>query len=79
MQHTTTTTWAKPVPDNVESVIESKLQELEANGITCIKDGNDGEVQRVISRTWSDLATAESWRDFVLSLGAITSVVNPVS
>ena len=80
MQHTTITTWTKPLPDDLESDIGSKLQELGANGIICDKDIFNEDTHQVMYRKhWPDLASAESWREFVLSRGALTSVVNPVS
>ena len=73
----TTTIWTKPVADNVGLDVAAKCQELEAIGIFSVRTEIDEDTRQVITRSWPDLAAAESWCVFVLGLGATSAVVNP--
>lgn len=74
----TTVIWEPPCTDEQSALCKAKLDELDAQGIEINPPALTKEGTRdVASRSWSDLATAESWCEFVLSIGAASATVDP--
>lgn len=74
----TTVIWEPPCTDEQSTQVREKLESLALEGVvigTLVL--NRESTRDVATRPWLDLATAESWCEFVLSVGASSAIVDP--
>lgn len=74
----TTVIWEPPCTDAQAVLVKEKLDSLILQGVEIGPVSLNRESTRDVAiRPWEDLATAESWCEFVLSVGASSATVEP--